>query len=84
MKLLYSVPWPGQGIYTKEPLKSVADVKGTKFRTYSPLTARLAELLTSLGANRALLQRLAANARACATTDATETVAQLCLEAAHA
>lgn len=47
-------------------------------------TARLAELLTSIGTNRALLQRLAVNARACATTDATETVAQLCLEAAHA
>ena len=46
--------------------------------------ARLAELLTSLGANRELLQRLAVNARACATTDATETVAQLCLEATHA
>ena len=45
MKLLYSVAWPGQGIYTKEPLKSVDDLKGTKFRTYSPLTARLAELL---------------------------------------
>ena len=45
---------------------------------------RLAELLTSLGANRALLQRLAENARACATTDATETVAQLCRETAHA
>ncbi len=45
LKLLYAVAWPGQGIYTKEPLKSVADLKGTKFRTYSPLTARLAELL---------------------------------------
>jgi TRAP-type C4-dicarboxylate transport system substrate-binding protein len=45
LKLLYSVAWPGQGIYTKEPLKSVDDLKGTKFRTYSPLTARLAELL---------------------------------------
>jgi TRAP-type C4-dicarboxylate transport system substrate-binding protein len=45
MRLLYSVAWPGQGIYTKEPLKSVADLKGTKFRTYSPMTARLAELL---------------------------------------
>jgi len=45
MRLLYSVAWPGQGIYTKDPLKSVADLKGTKFRTYSPLTARLAELL---------------------------------------
>jgi len=45
LKLLYSVAWPGQGIYTKEPLKSVADLKGSKFRTYSPQTARLAELL---------------------------------------
>jgi TRAP-type transport system periplasmic protein len=45
LKLLYSVAWPGQGIYSKEPLKSVADLKGTKFRTYSPMTARLAELL---------------------------------------
>lgn len=45
MKLLYSVPWPGQGIYTKDPVKSVSDFKGLKMRTYSPLTARLAELL---------------------------------------
>jgi TRAP-type C4-dicarboxylate transport system substrate-binding protein len=45
LRLLYSVAWPGQGIYTKEPLKSIDDLKGTKFRTYSPLTARLAELL---------------------------------------
>jgi TRAP-type transport system periplasmic protein len=45
MKLLYSVAWPGQGIYTKDPLKSVGDLKGSKFRTYSPMTARLAELL---------------------------------------
>ena len=53
LRLLYSVAWPGQGIYTKEPLKSVADLKGTKFRTYSPLTARLAELL---GANPTVVQ----------------------------
>jgi len=53
LTLLYSVPWPGQGIYTKEPLKSVADLKGTKFRTYSPLTARLAELL---GASPTVIQ----------------------------
>lgn len=45
MKLLYSVAWPGQGIYTKDPVKSAADFKGLKMRTYSPLTARLAELL---------------------------------------
>ena len=53
MKLLYSVAWPGQGIYTKNPLKSVADLKGTKFRTYSPQTARLAELL---GASPTVIQ----------------------------
>jgi UDP-N-acetylglucosamine--N-acetylmuramyl-(pentapeptide) pyrophosphoryl-undecaprenol N-acetylglucosamine transferase len=46
--------------------------------------ARLAELLTSLAANRTLVLRLAVNARACATTDATEAVAQLCREVAHA
>jgi len=44
-KLLYAVAWPGQGLYTKDPVKSVSDLKGTKMRTYSPLTARLAELL---------------------------------------
>jgi TRAP-type C4-dicarboxylate transport system substrate-binding protein len=45
MRLLYSVPWPGQGLYTKDPVKSVSDFKGLKMRTYSPLTARLAELM---------------------------------------
>jgi TRAP-type C4-dicarboxylate transport system substrate-binding protein len=45
MKLLYSVAWPGQGIYTKDPVDKAADFKGLKMRTYSPLTARLAELL---------------------------------------
>jgi len=45
LRLLYSVAWPGQGIYTRNPLKSVEDLKGAKFRTYSPQTARLAELL---------------------------------------
>jgi TRAP-type C4-dicarboxylate transport system substrate-binding protein len=53
LTLLYSVAWPGQGFYTKEPLKSVDDLKGTKFRTYSPLTARLAELL---GASPTVIQ----------------------------
>ncbi len=45
MKLLYAVAWPGQGIYTRDPVKSLADFKGMKMRTYSPLTARLAELM---------------------------------------
>ncbi|HKU47782.1 MAG TPA: TRAP transporter substrate-binding protein [Burkholderiales bacterium] len=45
MKLLYAVSWPGQGIYTKDPVKTLSDLKGLKMRTYSPLTARLVELL---------------------------------------
>ncbi|HEV8518081.1 MAG TPA: TRAP transporter substrate-binding protein [Burkholderiales bacterium] len=53
LKLLYSVAWPGQGIYTKNVLKSVDELKGTKFRTYSPQTARLAELL---GASPTVIQ----------------------------
>ena len=53
VRLLYAVAWPGQGIYTKNALKSVADLKGVKFRTYSPQTARLAELL---GASPTVIQ----------------------------
>jgi len=45
LKLLYAVAWPGQGFYTKDPLRTLADLKGAKMRTYSPLTSRLAELL---------------------------------------
>jgi TRAP-type C4-dicarboxylate transport system substrate-binding protein len=53
LRLLYSVAWPGQGLYMKSPLKSLDDFKGTKFRTYSAYTARLAELL---GASPTVIQ----------------------------
>lgn len=43
--LLYSIPWPPQGIYTKKPVASAADLKGMKWRVYSPTTARIGELL---------------------------------------
>jgi TRAP-type C4-dicarboxylate transport system substrate-binding protein len=43
VKLLYSVPWPPQGIYTKKPLNTIADLKGAKFRTYSPNTSEFAK-----------------------------------------
>ena len=42
--LLYSVPWPPQGLYFKKEVNSVADMKGIKFRSYNTATARLAEL----------------------------------------
>jgi len=45
LKLLYAVPWPPQGFYTKKPILSAADLAGLKMRAYSPTTSRLAILL---------------------------------------
>ncbi|HSQ83012.1 MAG TPA: TRAP transporter substrate-binding protein [Casimicrobiaceae bacterium] len=45
MMLLYTVPWPPQGVFTNRTLNSVADMKGLKWRAYSPATARIAELV---------------------------------------
>ncbi len=45
MLLLYAVAWPPQGIYSKKPLASAADLRGSKWRAYSPATARIAELV---------------------------------------
>lgn len=42
--VLYSVPWPPQGIYSTKPLNSIADMKGLKVRAYNPYTSRIAEL----------------------------------------
>ncbi len=45
MVALYSVPWPPQGVYSKKPLASAADLKGVKWRAYNPATSRIAELV---------------------------------------
>jgi len=45
MMVLYAVAWPPQGIYSKRPLNTAADLKGIKWRAYSPATARVAELV---------------------------------------
>jgi TRAP-type C4-dicarboxylate transport system substrate-binding protein len=45
LRALYAVPWPPQGLYSKKPLTSGADMKGVKFRAYNPATSRMAELL---------------------------------------
>jgi TRAP-type transport system periplasmic protein len=45
LMVLYAVAWPPQGIYTKRTLNSAADMKGLKWRAYSPATARIAELV---------------------------------------
>ncbi|MBM3517512.1 MAG: TRAP transporter substrate-binding protein [Alphaproteobacteria bacterium] len=48
IRLLYSVPWPSQAFYTKDPVKSIADLKGKKMRTYNAQTARLATLMGTI------------------------------------
>ncbi len=45
LQLLYAVAWPPQGIYSKRPINSAADLKGIKWRAYSPSTSRIAELV---------------------------------------
>ncbi len=42
---LYTCPWPGQGFYFKKEVKSSADTKGIKFRSYNTATATFAEEL---------------------------------------
>jgi TRAP-type C4-dicarboxylate transport system substrate-binding protein len=45
MMLLYTVPWPPQGLYVKKEIASVADMRRVKWRAYSPSTAKIAELI---------------------------------------
>jgi TRAP-type C4-dicarboxylate transport system substrate-binding protein len=45
MKLLYTVAWPPQGIYANKEIASVADMRGLKWRAYSPATSKIAELV---------------------------------------
>ncbi|MDO8788060.1 MAG: TRAP transporter substrate-binding protein [Sulfuritalea sp.] len=45
LKILFSVPWPPQGIYSAKPINSAGDLKGIKWRAYSPQTSRIAELV---------------------------------------
>ncbi len=44
IRVLYSVPWPGQALFSKVPLATMQDLKGVKFRAYNPATSRIAEL----------------------------------------
>jgi TRAP-type C4-dicarboxylate transport system substrate-binding protein len=45
MKVLYSVPWPPQGIFSAKPISSAADLKGAKWRAYNPNTSKIAQLV---------------------------------------
>ncbi|HLF22704.1 MAG TPA: TRAP transporter substrate-binding protein DctP, partial [Burkholderiales bacterium] len=45
MKVLYTVPWPPQGIYSAKPIDAAADLKGAKWRAYNPNTSKIAQLV---------------------------------------
>ncbi|MGA0808942.1 MAG: TRAP transporter substrate-binding protein DctP, partial [Burkholderiaceae bacterium] len=44
LMVLYAVPWPPQGLYTKKEVASVVDLKGMKFRTNNAVLEKLATL----------------------------------------
>lgn len=45
IKLLFSVPWPGQSLYSVKEIKGPEDLKGSKMRAYNPATTRIAQML---------------------------------------
>lgn len=44
LMVLFSVPWPPQGLYAKKEIDAASDMKGLKFRSVNASTTRLAEL----------------------------------------
>jgi TRAP-type C4-dicarboxylate transport system substrate-binding protein len=53
LALLYMVPWPPAGLYAQAPIPSIDGLKGMRFRTFSPMTNRFAQLV---GAQPTLVQ----------------------------
>ena len=45
IKMLFSVPWPGQSLYSVKAVNSADDFKGTKMRAYNPATTKIAQML---------------------------------------
>ncbi len=45
LHMLYSVPWPPQGLFSDRKVDEIADLEGARFRSYNQATARLAELI---------------------------------------
>lgn len=45
LMVLFAVPWPPQGIYSKKDINTVADMRGLKWRAYNVGTTRIAEIV---------------------------------------
>jgi TRAP-type C4-dicarboxylate transport system substrate-binding protein len=48
MLLIYTVPWPGQGFFTKKEINAISDMGGVKFRTYNSTTEKMALLMKAV------------------------------------
>ena len=44
LMVLYSVPWPGQSLYTKKSVTKVSDLAGLKFRSYNATLEKFVKL----------------------------------------
>lgn len=42
MKLLYTVAWPAQSLYSTKPVTALKDLKSTKMRAFNPVTSGIA------------------------------------------
>ncbi|EAR61637.1 TRAP transporter substrate-binding protein [Neptuniibacter caesariensis] len=51
LMLLYTSPWPAQDLYTNKEVNSLSDLRGSKMRSYSPTTSRLADLMGTTPVN---------------------------------
>ncbi|MFG1204953.1 TRAP transporter substrate-binding protein [Xanthobacter aminoxidans] len=54
IKLLYAVPWPPQGLFSKNAVAKVEDLKGAKWRAYNAGTSRIGE---AVGAQSVTVQQ---------------------------
>jgi TRAP-type C4-dicarboxylate transport system substrate-binding protein len=45
VELLYMANWAGQGFFTREPVTSLEQLRGARFRAYNAITIRMAELM---------------------------------------
>jgi TRAP-type C4-dicarboxylate transport system substrate-binding protein len=45
LMLLFAVPWPPQGVFAKQDINKVEDLKGVKWRAYNVGTSRIAEIV---------------------------------------
>jgi len=51
LTFLYASPWPAQDLYTNLSVNSLEDLAGSKMRSYSPTTSRLADLMGATPVN---------------------------------